>query len=148
MSRKRFIVLLVLAISLFQVVPAFASAPDFAPHIYADGVAWGTKGLSAFPTPNDASLGSFEKLYSFTNGAAGQLAVAEAGPGNPAYNGGRWYVQTTTWTAAGLAEYGEDLPVLKSESDVQDQVAMGFLSVTPGAPSGPTFFECPLLPVK
>jgi hypothetical protein len=148
MSRKRFIVLLVLAISLFQVVPAFASGPDFMPHIYADGVAWSTKGLNPFPAPNAASLGSFERLYGFTNGAAGQLAVAEAGPGNPAYNGGRWYAQTATWTAAGLAAYNNDVPVLKSESEVQDQVAMGYLTVTPGAASGPTFFECPLLPVK
>jgi hypothetical protein len=148
MSRKRFVVLLILALSLFQVVPAFASAPAFSPQIYADGVAWGTKGLGELPAPNAANLQSFDKLYMITNSNnPDQLPVAEASPGNPAYNGGRWNAQTATWTQEALDFYGT-VPVLKSLADIQDQVDMGYLTTTPGAASGPDYFECPLLPVK
>lgn len=44
MLRKLSILLLVLALSLIAVVPAFAAAgnPDFSAGVYADGEAWGT----------------------------------------------------------------------------------------------------------
>lgn len=149
MIRKLGLLLLVFVLSLALAVPAFASGPDFLPHIYADGVAWSTKGLGELPPPNANNSQSFDKLYMITNSnnPAGQLPVAEAAPGNPAYNGGRWNAQTVTWTQAGFDAHGT-VPVLKSYADIMLHYNLGHLTITPGAPSGPNYFECPLLPVK
>ncbi|WP_332899700.1 hypothetical protein [Haladaptatus sp. CMSO5] len=124
--------------------------PNFGPSLYGDGKTWGTKGAAAIPGPNGKNDHSFDKLFAFTNGATGQLPVAEAAPGNPAFNGGRWYTHTATWTAAGLAAHNP-LPVLTSSDDVHAEYEAGHLSITPGSPNPgdpPNFFECPLLPVK
>ena len=149
MIRKLGLLLLVFVLSLALAVPAFASGPDFSPHIYADGVAWGTKGLGELPPPNANNLQSFDKLFMITNSnnPAGQLPVADAGPGNPAYSGGRWFGPPVGWTQAAFDAYGT-VPGLQSFRDLQSQYQMGDLTITPGAASGPTFFECPLLPVK
>ena len=126
---------------------AYADAPNFGPAIYGDGEMWGTKGLARLPAPNGHNNQSFDKLFIFVNGAAGQLPVSEAAPGNPAFNGGRWSAQTVLWTAEGLAAY-ELLPVLKSYTDVALYQSLGYLAIAPGNPSGgPEYFECPLLPV-
>ena len=129
---------------------AMAAGPNFSPAIYADGSAWGTKGLSDFPAPNEHQLRSFDKLFMFVNGAMGQLPVAEAGPGNPMYNGGRWYTHVAIWTAEAGNFYLQGLPVLTSYEEIAWNVDMGYLMVMPGTPNGgpPRFFECPLLPVK
>ena len=152
MSRKITMILSVLTLSLMVAVPAFAEGPSFEPAIYADGVAWGTKGLGELPAPNEQMMRSFDKLYIITNGAAGQLPVSEAGPGNPAYNGGRWAAQTVIWTGQAFMDHGGTVPVLMSYADIQLHESFGHLVITPGSPGGeeapPDYFECPLLPVK
>ena len=143
-------ILLVLSLSLIMVVPAAAAPgqPNFGPAIYADGQVFGTKSVTVLPAPNGHNLQSFDKLFAFTNGAEGQLAVAEAAPGNPAYNAGRWYTHTATWTSEGIAAYNGDLPVLTSYMQVMQQNSMGYLDVIAAPPAGtPAFFLCPLLPV-
>jgi hypothetical protein len=125
--------------------------PDFAPHIYADGTAWGTKVTTVLPTPNEHNLQSFDKLYIITNSnnPMPQLPVGEAAPGNPDYNGGRWYTQTVTWTEAGFEAHGT-VPILKSYDDIMTHYNLGHLTITAGPPDAdtPAFFLCPLLPVK
>lgn len=123
--------------------------PDFGPHIYADGVAWGTKVTTVLPAPNENSERSFDKLFVFTNGADGQLLVGEAAPGNTAYNGGRWETYTATWTEAGIAVH-DPLPVLRSYGEIMIHENLGHLDVVEGPPPGgpPPYFQCPLLPVK
>jgi len=143
MLRKISVVTLVLVLSLVIAVPAFAGPgqPNFSPAIYADGKAWGTKGTASLPAPTDNNEQSFDILYSFTNGAEGQLPVAEAAPGNPDYNGGRWYAHSVTWNN------GADAVLLTSYADIIAH-ASG-LTITPGALDDPAnFFQCPLLPVK
>ena len=152
MFRKSFFVLLVLALSLVAVVPAFAAPgqPNFGPQLYADGEVWGTKAAAILPAANDNNLQSFDKLFVITNSnnPAGQMPVAEAAPGNPNYNGGRWYTQTVEWTEAGFNDHGT-VPVLTSYADIMTHYNLGHLSITAGSPGGPPdFFECPLLPVK
>ncbi len=131
---------------------AFANPgkPSFSPMVYGDGNAWGTKGAADLPAPNDNNVQSFDKLFVFTNGAMGQLPVSEAAPGNPMYNGGRWFTHTAWWTAAGEAFYMGSLPVLKSYQEIMYNVDMGYLMVSAGSPAGgpAPYFECPLLPVK
>ena len=126
---------------------AHADAPNFGPAIYGDGEVWGTKGLGELPEPNGRNNQSFDKLFIFINGAAGQLAVSEAAPGNPDFNGGRWSAQTVLWTAEGM-EANPTLPVLKSYADIQLYHSRGHLAIAHGNPPGwPDYFECPLLPV-
>ena len=151
MLRKLSFLALVLALSLFAVFPAFAASPNFTPAIYADGEVWGTKGLAILPTPNENNVQSFDKLFVITNSnnPMGQLPVSEAGPGNPAFNGGRWFTQTVMRTEAGFADHGT-VPVLKSYEDIMLHYSLGHLEITPGTFDGgpPAYFECPLLPVK
>lgn len=135
--------------ALVGAVSVYADAPNFGPALYGDGEVWGTKGLSTLPAPNEHNEQSFDKLFVIVNGAAGQLPVAEAAPGNRNYNGGRWFVHTVMWTAAGMAAHNP-LPVLMSYDDIQFHYGLGHLAIAPGPPNPgpPAYFECPLLPVK
>lgn len=138
---------LALLLALSGVTLAYADTPNFGPAIYGDGEVWGTKGLGELPAPNGHNDQSFDKLFLFVNGAPGQLAVSEAAPRNPAYNGGRWSAQTVMWTAAGQMAH-DPLPVLTSYADIQLHYNLGHLAIASGNPSGgPDYFECPLLPV-
>ncbi|WP_455202088.1 hypothetical protein [Kaarinaea lacus] len=130
-----------------QLVNADPGQPTFMPALYGDGEVWGTKGTTSLPAPNGNNLQSFDNLYvitNFNNPNAVQLPVSEAAPGNPKYNGGRWYLHTVAWTQAGFIAYGGFAPVVKSEDEIKYNEEMGYLVITPGE----VFFQCPLLPVK
>jgi len=117
---------------------AYAAGPNFFnPAIYADGDAWATKGVADLPSPNAHNRQSFDKLFSFTNGANGQLPVAEAAPGNPNYNGGRWDLKLATWIMI-------NPPIVTSYEMIEWYFENGNLIIT----SGNSYFECPLLPLK
>lgn len=142
----------ILALTIaFGSAAAMPGKPDFGPHIYADGVAWGTKVTTELPEPAGTNMQSFDKLFVITNSnnPGDQLPVGEAGPGNPDYNGGRWYTHTVMWTEAGFAAHGT-VPILMSYDDIMLHYSMGHLEITAGTPGPPPppFFSCPLLPVK
>jgi hypothetical protein len=145
--RKWLPFLLLLLLLVAVPVLALPGKPDFGPHVYADGVAWGTKVTTPLPAPNGNNEHSFDKFFIITNNA--QLPVGEAAPRNPAYNGGRWETYTATWTAAGMAAH-DPLPVLMSYADIMLHQSLGHLDVVEGSPPGgpPPYFQCPLLPVK
>jgi hypothetical protein len=126
-----------------------AQQPNFSAAIYGDGEVWGTKGTTELPAPTGNNVTSFDKLFVIVNGAAGQLPVSEAAPGNPAYNGGRWFTHTVMWTTEGL-EAHDPLPVLMSYDDILFHYNLGHLEIAPGSPAGgpDPYFQCPLLPVK
>lgn len=136
MKKKTFALLFVALLLIVAAVPAFAAGPNFGPAIYADGQAWGTKGNSDLPPPNDNNSQSFDGLYKFTNGADGQLPVAEAAPGNPHYNGGRWIEYNATWNVTP--------ELVTSYAQLQDLIDAGDVTI---AETG-AYFQCPLLPVK
>jgi len=125
--------------------------PNFTPRLWADGQLFGTKGTTTLPAPGQAEIQSFDNLYVITNSnnPQGQLPVAEAAPGNPEYNGGRWFTHTVEWTEAGFLAHGI-VPVLTSDDEIDLHESLGHLVVTPGSfPMGPpVYFQCPLLPVK
>lgn len=125
--------------------------PNFGPALYGDGELWGSKGTTQLPAPNDHNLQSFDVLLVITNSnnPAGQLPVAEAAPGNPRYNGGRWFTHTAEWTAEGFMDHGI-VPILTSYDEVMLHHDLGHLIITPGSfPDGPpVYFQCPMLPVK
>jgi hypothetical protein len=147
MFRKTSLLLSVVVLSLLIAVPVFAlpGQPDFGPHIYADGEAWGTKVTAVLPAPEGAEDNSFDVLYVFTDPIEGQLLVGEAGPGNPDYNGGRW----ETWTATWADDVPHEIPVLRSEEEILYHWGLGHLTIEKGSPEGgpPPYFSCPLLPV-
>lgn len=150
MFRRIAILALVAAMVMVVAAPAFANPgkPSFEPSLFADGEAWGTKTTTSLPAPNAHNAQSFDKLFVITNGAGGQLPVAEAAPGNPAYNGGRWITHTVVWTDAGFDHHGS-VPVLMSYAEVMLHAGLGHLDITVGSPGGPPdYFQCPLLPVK
>jgi hypothetical protein len=153
MLRRVSLILSVLVLSLLVAVPVYANPgkPTFEAALYGDGEAWGTKGAAALPAPNENNLQSFDKLFVITNSnnPGTQLPVAEAAPGNPDYNGGRWFTHTVVWTEAGFDAHGT-APILMSYDDIMLHESLGHLMITPGTFEGgpPAYFECPLLPVK
>jgi hypothetical protein len=135
MLRRLPVLLLTLTAVLLLAMPVFAQPPSFGPAIYADGKMWATQGVATLPPPNDHDAQSFDQLFRFTNPAPGQLPVAEAAPGNPIYNGGRWNAFEVTWNIP-------DPPVVTSYAELM-QHAEDFTMV-----SANDYFECPLRPVK
>jgi hypothetical protein len=118
-------------------------APDFMPALYGDGEVWSTKFAAALPGPRGRNQQSFDGLFIVLNGVEGQMPVAEAAPGNPAYNGGRWDVHQVMWI--------DGTPyLLTSYEDILSEEAMGNLMIVHGTfPDGPPqYFLCPMLPVK
>ena len=142
MYRRIALIISVFAFALVIVAPVSADPgkPNFGPALYADGEVWGTKGTTDLPAPNGKNDQSFDKLFVFTNGAEGQLPVAEAAPGNPSYNGGRWAAMTATW----IDELPHPKLVLTSYEDVMFHYNLGHLIIE----DAETYFQCPLLPVK
>lgn len=153
-ARKWLPFLLLLALLVALPVLAAPGRPDFGPHVYADGVAWGTKVTTPLPAPKGNNAHSFDKLFVFTNPAEGQLLVGEAAPGNPAYHGGRW----VTWTATWIEDLPHEKVVLTSYSkdsvdnpfdSIEFHYDLGHIMLTKGSPGPPPppYFQCPLLPV-
>ncbi|MFL7807076.1 MAG: hypothetical protein AB8I80_00525 [Anaerolineae bacterium] len=152
MYRKMSWLLLVVLFALISAAPALADqpanvggglgnkAPSFMAGVYADGRSFGTKGTTTLPAPTDANAQSYDLIFAFTNGADGQLAVAEAAPGNPNYNGGRWSAYSATWRS----DLPFAKPVITSYGDLMDQVWMGNITIE----NVHNYFQCPLLPVK
>lgn len=136
MKKKIMALLFVAALLIVGVVPAFADAPNFGPAVFADDQAWGTKGTTSLPAPNGNNNQSYDGLYAFPNGGAeGQLPVAEAAPGNPAYNGGRWIAYAVTWNLAP--------ELVTSYAQLMALEAAGAVTITAAG----NYFQCPLLPV-
>lgn len=152
MIQKTVLMITVIVFGFIVATIGFANPgkPNFSPAIYADGEVWGTKGTADLPPPNEHNIQSFDKLFIFTGEVPpGQLPVGEAAPGNPYYNGGRWFTHIVTWTEAGMQAH-DPLPVLMSYDDIMLHYDLSHLDVAPGSPGGgpATYFQCPLLPVK
>ena len=153
MSRKYLQITILFICGLVMAAVGYAGPgkPSFGPELYADGKPWGTKATTVLPAPNENNRQSFDALYVITNSnnPEGQLPVGEAAPGNPDYNGGRWFTHSVEWNAAGFQAHGI-VPVLMSYDDILFYYEAGQLEITPGSfPNGPpVYFQCPLLPVK
>jgi hypothetical protein len=139
--------LAVLGTALFA-VPGAASAaqamkvPDA---IWANGELFGTVLTpTSFKAPPSHSL---DLLYNFEmSGLRGHRSVAESAPGDPTYDGGRWWVQKVAFTEMGRSTFDPDGDgvvnfELKSAADVLHYVSLGDLEIF----ATDVFFECPLL---
>lgn len=132
-------------------VSANPGKPSFSPGLWADGQTWGTKGTTGLPAPTEQNIDSYDPLFVIinSNNPDGQMPVAEAAPGNVAYNGGRWITYTAWWTEAGFAMF-DTVPVVTSYADLLVHYMHGYIDFDIGSPEGgpPPYFQCPLLPVK
>lgn len=117
--------------------PVGAAPPDDGPIvpdlIWADGDLLGTVLLN--PLPFNGKTNSYDKLFM----VPGQNPVAEAAPGNPAYNGGRWIPTDVTKTM-----YFPDGHVITSYAALA--AAEGYGWVVIGAGDTSSTFLCPLIP--
>lgn len=134
--------------------------PDFSARVWGDGEPWGTKVTGEIKNPNENSLDKFFVITTKDGVTAslpdGQAPVSEAAPGNPDYNGGRWWTHVAAWTEAGETAHGDPLPLLTRYGPDTDPESilfhanLGHIEIIEGSPSGgpPDYFRCPLLPVK
>ena len=77
---------------------------------------------------------SFDQLYHFPG--TDLIALSNAGPGNPAYNGGRWAVYNVMFTGMQPTQFTDN-------AQLTSAAAMGLVTIT-----GPVqYVQCPLLPL-
>jgi hypothetical protein len=89
-------------------------------------------------TPTDLSgTGAPAHTYDALYAVEGQLAVAEAKPGDRDYNGGRWMRFPVTWNIPEMDRY-----LLTSEEDVLDAAEAGDVTI---ASEPDAQFVCPVI---
>jgi len=147
-SKFRLTLVLVFALSLMGVAIAQAGATRVAGAIWGHGELYDTVITPAtFISPPEHST---DTIYSFMmSGLSGQRSVADAAPGDPDFNGGRWNVQVAVFTDPGKQVHDADGDgivdfELTAADDVADHVALGHIEVFPAN----FYFECPMLPRK
>ena len=151
--KKTLGIALIILTGLATAAPTFAAKgkPGFVGSLWGDGQLWSSKFTTEIPAPSDSNVQSYDMLFVIINSNAegGQLPVSEAAPGNPDFDGGRWFVQTAWWTQQGLEWYGT-VPMITSYDQLLWEVAAGNMGYHAGSPEGgpPPYFQCPLLPVK
>jgi hypothetical protein len=121
-----------------------ASAGVGGPAFYVDGDLYRTVGTPTDLSGTDAPAHAWDVIYEFFGA---QLNVAEAAPGDPGYNGGRWQVHGLAFPsgyAAALADGDTDGDgVLDSTAEVDAALATGS-AVDTGVVKQ---FECPAIPL-
>jgi hypothetical protein len=118
---------------------AAAAAPNFGAGFWGDDERWGTKAVTVLPEPMNKD--SLDKLF-FIMHPDQDAPLSEAAPGNPDYNGGRWWSHTVTVDDASLI----DFPITSYE-ELQN-LPSGAVTITEGEANHPDFFACPLLPYR
>jgi hypothetical protein len=138
-------------VALAAVLPVTMAAAGGAggvtgPAFYVDGEMYRTVGTPTDFSNTGAPAHSFDTIYDLP----GQPNVAEAAPGDPGFNGGRWQVHAisynTDWATTVAAHDMNSSGDLDSDEEVDSALA------DPG-PAGATdlgvvaFFECPVIKV-
>jgi hypothetical protein len=137
--RRIFVAILsVVALAAFA-APAVAQGVSDGPALYADGQQFRTLDATDLPAPRPNNAHSYDDLFVISGGVAAQLPVAEAAPGSPGFNGGRWAVTAVTWAAEATPE------LVTSSAEVHSLIESGELEVVA---EGVRYFECPLVPLR
>jgi hypothetical protein len=130
------------AATLGLATPALAGVSG--PAFYVDGVFNRTVGTPTDLSGTGAPEGAWDVIYDF---GGAQPNVAEAAPGDPGYNGGRWQVHGLAFPGGYPAAVADgDLDgdgVLDSTDEVQAALAAGS-AVDGGVVEQ---FECPAIPL-
>lgn len=131
-----------LALAALMALSLTAFAGVSGPAFYVDGDLYRTVGTPSNFSNTGAPDHSFDTIYQF-HGLQG-YNVAEAAPGDPGYNGGRWRVEVINGDYdAALAMFdADDSGDFNSAAEVHAALNEGVLSTTEG-PS----FDCPVIPL-
>jgi hypothetical protein len=125
-------------------VTAPASAGVGGPAFYVDGQLYRTVGTPTDLSGTRAPAHAWVLIYEFSGA---QLNVADAAPGDPGYNGGRWQVHLLEFPdgySAAVADGDDDGDdVLDSVAEVDAALAAGS-AVDAGVVKQ---FECPAIPL-
>lgn len=137
----------VLSLAALLVLPGTASAGVTGPAFYVDGDLYRTVLTPTDLSGTGAPESSFDVIYEFFGA---QANVAEAAPGDPDYNGGRWMVKglafTTSYQATLAAHDLDASGVLDSAEEVESALADG--GATGATVTGVlASFECPVIPL-
>jgi hypothetical protein len=149
MKRKIAVSATILAMATLIASPTLAAgATRVEDAVWGDGVTWDTVLTpTSFTQPPSHSV---DLLYDFSmSGLTGQRAVSDAVPGDPDYNGGRWWVQMVVFTEQGLEAHdpdgdGEANFELTSSDEVETHIGLGHIETFQTS----TYFACPLLRSK
>jgi hypothetical protein len=128
-----------LAVGASATGAATAAKPNFGAGFWGDDERWGTKAVTTLPEPRNTD--SLDKLFFIVHDDQ-DAPLSEAAPGNPNYNGGRWWSHTVTVDDADAI----DFPIT-SYAELMALPA-GAVTITEGEANHPDFFACPLLPYK
>lgn len=147
MKPKGIIVILTLLAVSLSVTAAFAGGATRVPEaIWAHGELYDTVVTpTSFVSPPEHST---DLIYSFMlSGLTGQRSVADAAPGDPDFNGGRWSVQMVAFTPLGLTVHDQNNDgyadfELSTEAEVLEHESLGHLVIN----DANFYFECPMLP--
>jgi hypothetical protein len=133
--------------SVMNPAPALAARANKAQDaIWAHGELYDTVITdTAFKSPPTQST---DVIFSFgDSGLEGQRSVADAAPGDPKYNGGRWNVMLVTFTELGMTVHDPDgdgvvnFELMDAET-VLAHAELGHLEITAAG----VYFECPMIP--
>jgi hypothetical protein len=136
----------VAALAISGTALAAGSGGVTGPSIYVDGTLYRTVGTPTDLLPTGAPDSSFETIYDF---GGLQPNVAEAGPGQPGFRGGRWQVRplafNTSYAATVAAHDANGSGDLDSNEEVEAALAdTGAGGATVGGVV--KSFECPVIP--
>ena len=145
-SKSRLTIIFAVAFSFMWLAAAQAGATRVAEAIWAHGELYDTVITpTSFVSPPEHST---DTIYNFSmSGLMGQRSVADAAPGDPDYNGGRWIVMLPVFTDLGKQIHDADGDgivdfELMAADEVASHVALGHIEVFPAN----FYFECPMLP--
>lgn len=130
MNQRRILVLPLLAAALAICSVAFAQLGPPGGKIYANDRLFKT-----IATPADLpNHGKFDTIYALGHGLAN---VADAAPGDMAYNGGRWEVRRVEFLTIAPTQF-------TNAADIHAAATAGEISIGPVVRR----FECPLIPAR
>lgn len=121
---------------------AFAAGGVTGPAFYVDGALYRTVGTPSNFANTGAPDHSYDTIYAFGNL---QPAVADAAPGDPGFNGGRWQVQVLHFTDYASAVVAYDTNG-SGDFDSDEEVLAAIAGGAAWTMAGPSF-ECPVIPL-
>ena len=133
------------AVAALAIVGVATAGGVTGPAFYVDGTAYRTVGTPSNFTETGAPDHSYDIIYNF---GGLQLNVAEAAPGDPDFNGGRWQVHALSFSdyAGALADPAVDMnanDVLDSAEEVEAAIMLGYATDLGVVHS----FECPVIKI-
>jgi hypothetical protein len=139
----RRIVVFAVALAAVSLSTGIARAGVGGPAFYVDGVVYRTVGTPTDLSDTGAPEHSFDTIYEFFGL---QINVADAAPGTPGYNGGRWMVHGLSFSDYAAAVAAHDANG-SGNFDSDEEVAAALASGAATDIGVIKSFECPSIPL-